>query len=177
MNLPNSLTGASPLSEAVETIEDSDHLRFKALVEVLFLYGAELETQSNWDTPLFRAIFLQKTRIATRLIQIGADVNFCDSRTLLDAMCVAARNLNIHVAKALIYAGYDLNDMARTIPNNERMKGFYNWLMGMKSKPLTLMELCRIKIRKQMGKLVYFQLSQLGLPLQLQRYLELEYID
>ena len=62
-----------PLHEAVEFIRDSKYSAFESMFNILQSYGAILNVQTctGGDTPLFRAILLEKDKAATLLIHQG----------------------------------------------------------------------------------------------------------
>lgn len=123
---------------------------------------------------------MKKNKIASILIRLGCNINFCDPRMNLDNLDIARRHNNIEICKILIFAGYDLRTKPDIIRNNKQIKHIktaFDWLVYTKYNPLSLMDLCRIKIRRRLGKKVFYKIPLLGLPRQLVSFLNIEYID
>lgn len=183
VNFPNSVTGTCPLHEAVEATRDCDHHIFTQALEKLLHYSCDLNHESYLpgDFPFYRAMVLGKFNIATTLIRYGCDVNKgyvleCNN----DSLCLARRKNNMHLAKLLVYSGFD---MARTswleilpseIGHTYPVTSLKGWLIYIKTNPMNLSDLCRIIIRKKLGQNVREKILQLFLPPRLKRYLLLE---
>lgn len=72
-NYPNGLTGTTPLHEAVEGTRDVHFVDFSTVFSLLCNHGAHLdvETVTAGDTPLYRALLLEKNKAAALLIRQG----------------------------------------------------------------------------------------------------------
>ncbi|XP_045101521.1 ankyrin-3-like isoform X2 [Portunus trituberculatus] len=72
-NYPNGLTGTTPLHEAVEGTRDAQFADFSTVFSLLYSHGAhlDLETVTAGDTPLYRALLLEKNKAAALLIRQG----------------------------------------------------------------------------------------------------------
>ena len=72
-NYPNGLTGTTPLHEAIEGTRDAHFIDFNTVFCLLRIHGAhlDLETITAGDTPLYRALLLEKNKAAALLIRQG----------------------------------------------------------------------------------------------------------
>ena len=72
-NYPNGLTGTKPLHEAIEGTRDANFEDFYQVFKTLRHYGAKIdvETVTNGDTPLYRALLLEKNKATALLIREG----------------------------------------------------------------------------------------------------------
>ncbi|PSN57585.1 hypothetical protein C0J52_00531 [Blattella germanica] len=185
VNYPNALTGSMPLHEAVEYIRDSKFSTFESMFNVLKSYGAILSVQTctGSDTPLFRAMLLEKDRVAALLISRGIDVNLCDVEAcVVDNLLLARKRNNFPLARMMIYAGYDLKNCTPDLqppanPSTLCLDKLRDWLTYMKFNPMRLTELCRLVIRKQLGESVYEKIMPSFLPSTLKKYVLLEDIE
>lgn len=178
-NLPNTVTGSTAIYDAVEFMTDTDLNEFQSTIELLVIRGADLDMQSNWETPLYRAIIMGKKEIARALLCYGANVNFCDPRMIVDNICIARKHNDFDIAKMLVFAGYDLKSKTDIRKSNKplgEIKTVYDWLVYTKYNPLSLMNLCRIRIRNDLGRKVHFKINHLGLPKRLVNFLNFEYL-
>lgn len=185
VNYPNALTGSMPLHEAVEFTRDSKYSNFESMFHILRSYGAILNVQTctGGDTPLFRAILLQKDRAASLLIRHGTDVNLCDVEAcVVDNLCLARKRNNFHLAQMIVYAGFDLQRCTPDLQPPSKsaslsLDNLRDWLIYMKFNPMRLTELCRLVIRTQLGERVYEKITSSYLPLTLKKYVLLEDVD
>ncbi|XP_046990026.1 serine/threonine-protein phosphatase 6 regulatory ankyrin repeat subunit A-like isoform X1 [Schistocerca americana] len=182
VNYSNGLTGSGPLHESVEYTRDSDFQTFVEMVKVLRSHGAILNAHSltGGDTPLFRAILLQKYKAAALLIRLGSDVNMCDVNICgVDLVTLARKRNHFGLIRMLIYAGFNLHQNFPEIepPNNPDaldLDSIDGWMKYMKYNPMRLTDLCRIVLRKQMGERVSEVVSKSFLPQILKSYMMLE---
>lgn len=185
VNYPNALTGSMPLHEAVEFIRDSKYSTFESMFHILRSYGAILNVQTctGGDTPLFRAILLEKDKAATLLIRHGTDVNLCDVEAcVVDNLRLARKRNNFHLAQMIVYAGFDLQHCTPDLKpprksNSLSLDSLRDWLTYMKFNPMRLTELCRLVIRAQLRERVYEKITSSYLPLSLKKYVLLEDLD
>ncbi|KAJ9584677.1 hypothetical protein L9F63_020980, partial [Diploptera punctata] len=172
VNFPNGLTGSTPLHEAVEYIRDSKFSTFESMFHVLRHYGAILNvhTCTGGDSPLFRAILLEKDKAASLLIRHGTDVNFCDvDACVVDNLCLARKRNNFTLARMIVYAGFDLQHSTPDLqppsnPDALSLDNLRDWLTYMKFNPMRLTELCRLVIRGQLSERVYEKITSSHLP-------------
>ncbi|CAH2104638.1 unnamed protein product [Euphydryas editha] len=174
INSCNSITGASALHIAVESI-DCQNI-FEDLLRCLLEYGVDLNiTALTGDTALNRALLLQKDDAAVLLIRHGADVNACDLHSRgLDNLSIASRRRTINLARLLIKAGHHIPipDANSSVPKQDTT---LNWLYYTCKEPLSLLDICRIRIRSYCGNMVmYHYINALHLPKSLKRFLMLE---
>jgi len=185
VNYPNALTGSMPLHEAVEFIRDSKYSTFESMFHILRSYGAILNVQTctGGDTPLFRAILLEKDKAATLLIRHGTDVNLCDVEAcVVDNLRLARKRNNFRLAQMIVYAGFDLQHCTPDLKpprksNSLSLDSLRDWLTYMKFNPMRLTELCRLVIRAQLRERVYEKITSSYLPLSLKKYVLLEDLD
>ena len=174
-----------PLHEAVEFIRDSKYSTFESVFHLLRSYGAILNVQTctGGDTPLFRAILLEKDKAATLLIRHGTDVNLCDVEAcVVDNLCLARKRNNFRLAQMIVYAGFDLQHCTPDLKpprksNSLSLDSLRDWLTYMKFNPMRLTELCRLVIRGQLQERVYEKITSSYLPLSLKKYVLLEDLD
>jgi ankyrin repeat protein len=185
VNYPNALTGSMPLHEAVEFIRDSKYSTFESMFHILRSYGAILNVQTctGGDTPLFRAILLEKDKAAVLLIRHGTDVNLCDVEAcVVDNLRLARKRNNFRLAQMIVYAGFDLQHCTPDLKpprksNSLSLDSLRDWLTYMKFNPMRLTELCRLVIRAQLRERVYEKITSSYLPLSLKKYVLLEDLD
>ncbi|CAN7996366.1 unnamed protein product, partial [Ixodes hexagonus] len=180
VNIPNSLTGLSLLHDAVLFLEESSFDVFRSILDVLLGAGCRMNAESytTGDTPLFRAIIINKLSFAEELIREGCDVNCGNVYTCdIDNLWLAKRLQELRLVKMIVYAGYDLDRFV--VPefevNHNRPEGqqtaIRRWLRAVKTNPLKLSELCRIAIRRQLGESLVSKVSRLVLPASMKDFL------
>lgn len=186
VNYPSGLLGTSPLHEAVEGIRDTEEQTFVSMLRLLIKQNCCLDAESFMpgDTPLYRAILLDKFAIAAALIRHGADVNKGHVFTCnIDNLCLAHRKGNFKLVKLLVYAGFNLHAtpwleiLPSEVPHSYLPHTAKGWLIHVKKNPLTLSDLCRRAVRKQFGGTVYTSISSMVLPERIKRFLLLEDIE
>lgn len=112
---------------------------------------------------------------ALLLIRYGADVNACDLRSCgLDNLTIASRRRSSDLACILIKAGHYLpipeKDAIVPKPGSTAL-----WLYCACREPLSLADLCRIKIRYMCKNMILFTfITCLPLPKSLKRFLMME---
>lgn len=109
-NYPNGLTGTTPLHEAVEGTRDALFADFGVVFLLLRSYGARLdvETVTAGDTPLYRALLLEKNKAAALLIRQGSNVNHRTPAGTPDYLHMTALRGNAPLATLLVLAGFKL---------------------------------------------------------------------
>ncbi|XP_077290240.1 uncharacterized protein LOC143914029 [Arctopsyche grandis] len=154
VDYPNSLTGSTALHETVSCSRD-----VKIFQEIFFClqdYHVNLNTIcfTGGDTPLFRAIILERDEIAKLLIKHGADVNLCSlQHCVVDNLSLALAQRNVSVARLLVLAG------ASPPSNWERIP-----------RPLT--HLTRLVLRAHLpAKSIFRSIQALPLPVALKDFL------
>ncbi|KAG7176933.1 Ankyrin repeat domain-containing protein 50-like 1 [Homarus americanus] len=174
-NFPNGLTGTTPLHEAVEGTRDALFTDFGVVFLLLRRHGARLdvETVTTGDTPLYRALLLEKNKAAALLIRQGCSVNHRTPAGTPDYLHMTALRGNAPLATLLILAGFNLWQA-------EWLNGIFtpgtlmSRLAAVRSQPLTLADLCRVDIRHRLGERVQVSLEASSLPPRVIRFLMLE---
>ncbi|XP_039762725.1 ankyrin-3-like [Pararge aegeria] len=174
VNLCNSITGASALHIAVESLDYPED--FQELLACLIEYKIDLNaTALTGDTALNRALLLHKDFAAVLLIRHGCDVNACDLHSCgLDNLSIASRRRSISLASMLLKAGhyFPIPDPNNSIPKEGTTK---NWLYHICKHPPSLFDICRITIRRFCKKRPLFSyVHSLPLPKSLKGLLMLE---
>ncbi|XP_060810922.1 serine/threonine-protein phosphatase 6 regulatory ankyrin repeat subunit C isoform X2 [Amyelois transitella] len=174
VNACNSITGASALHLAVESIDCPKE--FEELLVCLLEYKIDTNaTALTGDTALNRALLLHKDHAAVLLIRHGADVNACDLHSCgLDNLSIASRRQTSDLASMLIKAGHctTIPDYAAIIPKPGTTT---NWLYHVSKNPLELADLCRIKIRSVCrNKTMHSYIALLPLPKSLKMFLMMD---
>uniref|UniRef100_A0A2A4K1M0 SOCS box domain-containing protein n=1 Tax=Heliothis virescens TaxID=7102 RepID=A0A2A4K1M0_HELVI len=175
-NLCNSITGANVLHIAVESITSPEE--FEELLKCVIDYKIDMNaTALTGDTALNRALLLHKDHAAVLLIRYGADVNTCDLHSCgLDNLSIASRRRSCSLASMLLKAGHYVTvpDQGATVPKPGCTA---YWLYHACKQPLSLSDLCRIKIRRvcsSSGVTLFRSIASLPLPKSLKRYLMME---
>ncbi|KAM3964727.1 uncharacterized protein ACR2FA_001117 [Aphomia sociella] len=173
INACNSITGASALHIAVESIDCPKE--FEELLMCLLEYKIDTNsTALTGDTALNRALLLHRDHAAVLLIRHGADVNACDLHSCgLDNLSIASRKRSPNLACMLLKAGHcTIPDPTTTVPK-PGSTGY--WLYNAMRQPLNLSDLCRIKIRYKCRNMTLFSYIEcLPLPKSLKKYLMME---
>nr|XP_026487633.1 ankyrin-3-like [Vanessa tameamea] len=173
-NSCNSITWANALHIAVESVDY--YTDFEDLLVSLMDHNIDLNyTALTGDTALNRALLLHRDCAASLLIRHGADVNGCDLRICgLDNLSIASRRRTSKIANLLIKAGHHIpvSDPNSPIPNPNTT---LHWLYYMCREPLSLLDICRIRIRNCCENMpMHRYISSLYLPNSLKRFLMLE---
>ncbi|KAJ8729440.1 hypothetical protein PYW08_001021 [Mythimna loreyi] len=175
-NLCNSITGANALHIAVESVAGLED--FEELLKCLIDHKIDLNaTALTGDTALNRALLLHKDHAAILLIRYGADVNTCDLHSCgLDNLSIASRRRSCSLASMLLKAGHyvSVTNQGASVPKPGCTA---HWLHHACKQPLSLSDLCRIKIRcisASTGKTLYRFVASLPLPKSLKGYLMME---
>lgn len=149
---------------------------FQQFLELLISYKADLNANSFQGNVLFYAIIMGNLKCAGILIKYGVDVNRRDEHAYFDNLSLAKKHGNVDLVRLMIHAGFNINNMLFDVKSlkNSKDDHIFDYLMHSKSNPLNLRELCRINIRKQLGKNLITKIYQLPLPTILQKYLTLD---
>ncbi|CAH2014954.1 unnamed protein product [Acanthoscelides obtectus] len=147
------------------------------LVELLVTNGADMNFSSYQGLPLHYSIVMDNKAVATKMVQLGADVNLKDERIIFDALSFAMRYADLELVKIIIFAGFKLSNM-RCDPwqmRKEQIDAKCEFLHYVKTNPLSLKELSRIVVRRQLGcRDLLGSLAKLPLPPIIQKYIALE---
>ncbi|CAG9784426.1 unnamed protein product [Diatraea saccharalis] len=173
VNACNSITGANALHIAVESIDCPEEL--EELLICLLEYNIDMNTTAlTGDTALNRALLLHKDIAAVLLIRHGADVNICDLQSCgLDNLSIASRRRSPDLACILIKAGHYLQFPETGVVPKPGSSVY--WLYCASRDPLSLSDLCRIRIRHMhTHKTMFSYIYSLPLPVSLKRFLMLE---
>ncbi|VEN64743.1 unnamed protein product, partial [Callosobruchus maculatus] len=147
------------------------------LVETLVGYGADMNAPSYQGSALYYSIVMENKAVATRLIQLGADVNLKDDRAYFDVLTFATRYSDLDLVRLIVFAGFRLRDMLCDPRDmrTQKVDAKCDFLVHVKTNPLNLKEICRIVIRRKLGANdLLGKLAKLPLPALMQRYLALE---
>ncbi|KAK7086895.1 hypothetical protein SK128_000496 [Halocaridina rubra] len=174
-NYPNGLTGTTPLHEAVEGTRDALFEDFRTVFLLLRSHGARLdvETVTKGDTPLYRALLLEKNKAAALLIRQGCFVNHRTPACTPDYLHMVVLRGHAPLATLLVLAGFSLWQ-------TEWLNGAFSpgtlkaRLSAVRSQPLTLADLCRIHIRYNLGERIQVTLEASALPPRVKKFLMLE---
>ncbi|XP_075992285.1 uncharacterized protein LOC142987424 [Anticarsia gemmatalis] len=174
VNSSNSITGVTALHVAVESVSVAEE--FEELLKCLLDYKIDMNaTALTGDTPLNRALILQKDNAAVLLIRYGSDVNTGDLHSCgLDNLSIASRRRSYSLASMLLKAGHYVTapDSYDACPEADCTA---KWLYNACRQPLNLTDLCRIKIRSLgNNKILYRFISSLPLPKSLKGFLMME---
>ncbi|KAJ2953624.1 hypothetical protein O0L34_g1228 [Tuta absoluta] len=175
VNACNSITGANALHVAVENVNSPRE--FEELLICLLDYKIDMNSVAlTGDTALNRALLLHEDDATVLLIRYGADVNLCgDLHSCgLDNLSIASRRCTSNLASMLMKAGHYCppSDPKAAVPDSGSAA---RWLHYASKQPLSLSDLCRIKIRHIGRKRSLFRyVSSLPLPISLKRYLMME---
>ncbi|KAJ0181839.1 hypothetical protein K1T71_002561 [Dendrolimus kikuchii] len=174
VNACNSITGANALHIAVESINSAEE--FEELLKCLLDFKIDMNsTALTGDTALNRALLLQKDDAAILLIRYGADVNACDLHSCgLDNLSIASRRRSRNLARMLLKAGHYLSVFDQCASHHKRDTNA-SWLFHISKQPLSLTDICRIKIRTiNKNTILFHYIESLPLPKSLKRFLMME---
>lgn len=149
---------------------------FESFLELLISHKANINANSFQGNVLFYAIILGNLKCAALLIKYGVDINLRDEHAYFDNLSLAKKHGNLDLVRLMVHAGFNVNNMLfdlRTLKNNND-DPVYDYLIYVKTNPLNLRELCRIRIRKTLGKNLMLKIPQLPLPSIMLKYLALD---
>lgn len=174
-NTSNNITGLTPLHTCVHDIADFRLLQ--QFIDLLISYGIDINANSPEGSALFYSIILNNVPAACLLVKHGADVNLKEEHAYIDNLSLAKKQGNLQLVKMIIYAGFK-RESALLYGKSSRFtraeQEADNFLLDIWSSPLNLRELCRVTIRKYLGKQLINKIWQLPLPSMLQQYLALD---
>lgn len=174
-NTANHITGLTPLHICVQDITDPRQLQ--QFIDLLVSHNADINANSYQGTVLFYSIILGNFPAACLLVKHGADVNLREERAYIDNLSLAKKHGNLELVKMIVYAGFSFENILFDIKSLRNKSGedeAHDFLMSVWSSPLNLRELCRVTIRKALGKHLLSKFSYLPLPRMMQQYLALE---
>ncbi|CAL4058633.1 unnamed protein product, partial [Meganyctiphanes norvegica] len=177
-NYPNGLTGTTPLHEAVEGTRDAQFADFETVFYLLHAHGARLdvETVMTGDTPLYRALLLEKNKAAALLIRQGCNSNHPTPHTTPDYLHMASLRGHAPLATLLVLSGFNL--WAATWLSASHTPGtLMHTLNKLRCSPLKLSDICRIRIRRQLGERVEATVKAASLPPRVTNFLMLQDVD
>ncbi|XP_057275484.1 ankyrin repeat and SOCS box protein 9 isoform X1 [Pezoporus wallicus] len=157
---------ASPIHEAAKR----GHMQ---CVELLASHGANIDHNiKHLGTPLYVACENQQVNCAKKLLESGANVN--SGKGLDSPLHAAARNCSVELVTLLIDFGADI-----WVKNDERKRPMelvppsspVGRLFLQKEGPLSLMQLCRLCIRRCFGHKQHQKITGLLLPEELKHFL------
>lgn len=175
VNATSHIDGKTALHICVQDVREAKCVH--QLVELLVRHGADMNAPSYQGSVLFYSIILENRSAATALVQHGADINLKDERAYVDNLSLAKRHGDIDLVRLLVYAGFKLSEMTwdPKALRTQSLDPACDFLMTVKTNPLSLRDLCRIVIRKKLGsKELFAKISSLPVPPLMHRYLTLE---
>ncbi|XP_074048509.1 ankyrin repeat and SOCS box protein 11 isoform X3 [Macrotis lagotis] len=157
---------ASPIHEAAKR----GHLE---CVESLVSHGANInENIRHLGTPLYVACENQQIACAKRLLESGANAN--QGKEMESPLHVAARNSSLDLVHLLIDFGaqpHSKNAEGKRPVDLVSPNSTLAQVFSQKEGPLSLMQICRLRIRKCFGIKQHHRISELLLPEELKRFL------
>lgn len=170
----NELTELTPLAMCVKTMHSAEV--FTQFLDLLLSYNTDIDAMNTIGTVLTNAIVLHNSHAAGVLIKYGADVNkrTRTANLCLDNLRIAVRRQSWDLVKLLVCAGFDVRSQLTVLKCCEGSDEILEFLTLVGTNPMSLKDLCRIKIRRTVGKGLVFSIRELPLPQLLIRYLMLE---
>ncbi|XP_066213369.1 ankyrin repeat and SOCS box protein 9 isoform X1 [Saccopteryx leptura] len=167
--------GASPhpVSDLASPIHEAAKRGHMECVETLAAHGGDVDYHiSHLGTPLYLACENQQIACAKKLLESGANVN--RGRDLDSPLHAVARVSNGELVRLLIDFGADTQarnaegkrPLELVPPENPLIQIFLQ-----REGPASLMQLCRLRIRKCFGIKQHHKITKLLLPEELKRYL------
>ncbi|XP_029459482.1 ankyrin repeat and SOCS box protein 9 isoform X3 [Rhinatrema bivittatum] len=167
--------GASPhpVCDLASPIHEAAKRGHTECVESLVSHGANFQRSiQHLGTPLYLACKSQQVECAKKLLQLGANAN--DGKYLDSNLHAAAENCNADLVKLLIDFGADTKTRnadgkrpAELVPPHSTLAQVFLNREG----PLSLMQLCRLYIRKCVGHKYHHRMTELPLPEELKCFL------
>ncbi|GBP23948.1 Ankyrin-3 [Eumeta japonica] len=147
INSCNSITCANALHIIVDSVCNKDLLC--EMIFCLLELGIDIDHVAlSGDTALNRALLMHRNHAVALLVKYGADVNACDLQACaLDNLTLAVRLESVDVVRLLVKAGHKLPPSTTDVPPDTGTAS--NWLYHACRRPLSLLDLCRIFIRKR----------------------------
>ncbi|XP_048835432.1 ankyrin repeat and SOCS box protein 11-like [Brienomyrus brachyistius] len=158
--------GASPVHEAAKR-------GHRECMELLLASGVDIDLEvPRLGTPLFTACLFRRTDCVERLLQLGADVHRGRAG---DTALHAAAQVDSPAAAELL-TDYGANSWARNSEGKRPVElapanGSAARVLLLRQGPSTLAQLCRFRIRQDLGRMRLHKLSSLCLPLCLSDFL------
>lgn len=164
----------SALHVCVQEIRDP--VVFQQFLEMLISHRANLNLSSCQGSALFYAIILGNLKGAALLVKHGCDVNSQDEHGYVDNLSLAKKHGNLDLVRLMVHAGFEMRNMSfelkslRTGPEDP----VHDYLVEAKTNPLNLREICRIRIRRVLGRNLLAKVPLLPLPTIMFKYLALD---
>ncbi|XP_062939852.1 ankyrin repeat and SOCS box protein 11 isoform X2 [Cynocephalus volans] len=157
---------ASPIHEAVKR-------GHRQCMEILLANNVNIDQELiQFGTPLYVACSYQRVDCVKKLLELGASV---DHGQCLDTpLHVAVRQSNMEIVRLLTDYGANLkcrNAQGKTALDLAAPKSSVEQALLLCKGPPTLSQLCRLCVRKCMGRTCHQAIPQLRLPEPLQRFL------
>lgn len=170
----NYINGMTALHICVQDMTDPRTLQ--QFIELLVSHDADLNANSYQGSVLFYSIILGNLSGACLLVKHGVDVNLREERAYFDNLSLAQRHGNLELVKLIVYAGFNCDSLlldAKTC-TSQSDDSITKFLVVVKSTPLNLGQICRIKIRRLLKNNLVSKIYRLPLPKLLQQYLALD---
>ncbi|XP_072708936.1 ankyrin repeat and SOCS box protein 11 isoform X2 [Ciconia boyciana] len=157
---------ASPIHEAVKR-------GHRECMEILLAHEVDIDQEDlQHGTPLYVACTYQRTDCVKKLLELGANVNV--GKRLDTPLHAAARKSNVEVV--ILLTDYGANPKCRNaelkcaldlaIPNSKVEQALL-----LREGPASLAQLCRLCIRKHLGRSCLYTVHKLHLPEPLENFL------
>ncbi|XP_009958694.1 PREDICTED: ankyrin repeat and SOCS box protein 11 isoform X3 [Leptosomus discolor] len=157
---------ASPIHEAVKR-------GHRECMEILLAHEVDIDQEDlQHGTPLYVACMYQRTDCVKKLLELGANVNM--GKRLDTPLHAAARKSSVEVV--VLLTDYGANPKCRNaelkcaldlaVPNSKVEQALL-----LREGPASLVQLCRLCIRKQMGRSCLYAVHKLHLPEPLENFL------
>ncbi|XP_022908721.1 putative ankyrin repeat protein RF_0381 [Onthophagus taurus] len=174
-NATNPINGQTALHNCIQAIKSPD--LFKQFLDLLVNYDVNLNSPSHYGNPFFYSLDLQNICAACILVKYGINVNLLDDKSGLNTLYLAKKKGSFELVKLIILAGFDLKrikDLKKFNDKDDKNDNIFEFIVNTMSKPLFLRDLCRIRIRRWLGKRLMVTVERLPLPVYLQRFLTLD---
>ncbi|XP_018329389.1 ankyrin-1 [Agrilus planipennis] len=169
-NVRNEINSLTALHICVEHIHNKD--MFRRFLDLLICYGADINSTCYMGSVFFYSIIANEAA-ACLLVKYGANVNLKEERAVVDYLSAAKKNQHNILVKLIILAGFNFNNLLFDIKflKTQPVDPLYDYIVFTKSNPLSLKDICRIKIRGVLGSNVILKIQKLPLPTVLLQFL------
>ncbi|XP_065164200.1 putative ankyrin repeat protein RF_0381 [Atheta coriaria] len=174
VNTVNQINGMTALHLCVQGVQDPK--QFEMFLQLLLSYDVDLNANSYQGNVLFYSIILGNLEAARLLVKYGVDVNRRDEHAYFDNLSLAKKQGDLHLVRLIVYAGFDFCNLLFNLKTLQTSgdDGIYEFLVNVKTSPLDLRELCRIRIRRLLRRQIIAKIYQLPLPSMILHYLALD---
>uniref|UniRef100_A0A8D0GJZ7 Ankyrin repeat and SOCS box protein 11 n=1 Tax=Sphenodon punctatus TaxID=8508 RepID=A0A8D0GJZ7_SPHPU len=157
---------ASPIHETVKR-------GHRECMEILLANDVDVDQEDpQYGTPLYVACMYQRTDCVKKLLEFGASVDL--GKRLDTPLHAAARKSNAEVVNLLTDYGANLrcrNAEFKCALDLAAPNSTVEWALLLREGPATLTQLCRLCIRRCLGRSCLFVVQKLHLPEPLEKFL------